>query len=55
MTAKSHALNPFYYLAFVFKYLPLAQTVEDVERLLPCALTNEQIKESFRYINRVDY
>ncbi len=52
MTAKSHDLDPFYYLAYVFKYLPRAKTVEDVEKLLPWAVTNEQTKESFGVVNR---
>lgn len=43
MTAKSHNLNPFYYLAYVFKELPLAKTLEDIEALLPWAVTEEQI------------
>ena len=34
-TAKANGLNPFTYLTYVFKELPNAQCVEDVERLLP--------------------
>lgn len=44
MTAKSHELNPMHYLAYVFKMLPAAETLEDVEALLPWAVTSEQIK-----------
>lgn len=46
ITAKHHGLNPFYYLAHVFRWLPLAKTVEDIEALLPWRVTNEQIKEN---------
>ena len=53
MTAKSHGLDPFYYLAYVFKQLPGAESVEDVEKLLPWRVNNEQLKESFRVVNRV--
>ena len=55
MTAKSHGLDPFYYLAYVFKHLPTAQTLEDVEALLPWNLNNEQLKETFGPVNRVVY
>ena len=40
MTAKANGLDPFYYLAYVFKKLPAAKTVEDVEKLLPWNLSN---------------
>lgn len=53
MTAKGHGLDPFYYLAYVFKYLPIAQAVEDIEALLPWNLTNERLKASFTSVNRV--
>lgn len=43
MTAKSHGLNPTHYLAYVFKQLPTAKTLEDVEALLPWAVNEEQI------------
>lgn len=52
MTAKSHGLNPFYYLAYVFKHLPEAKTVEDVEKLLPWNVDSEQMKQSFGVVNR---
>jgi len=39
MTAKHHGLNPYHYLTRVFKCLPQAQTLEDVEALLPWALS----------------
>ena len=53
MTAKSHGLDPFYYLAYVFKHLPGAQRLEDVEKLLPWNLYADQLKESFGVVNRV--
>jgi hypothetical protein len=53
MTAKSHGLDPFYYLAYVFKHLPGAKTVEDVENLLPWNVNGEQMKQSFGAVNRV--
>lgn len=53
MTAKSHGLDPFYYLAYVFKQLPGAKTLEDVERLLPWNVDSEQMKQSFGSVNRV--
>jgi transposase len=43
MTAQSHGLNPLNYLAYVFKELPMAKTLEEVEALLPWAITDEQI------------
>jgi transposase len=53
MTAKSHGLDPFYYLAHVFKHQPRAKTVEDVEKLLPWNVDIEQLKQSFGAVNRV--
>ena len=47
MTAKAHELNPFYYLAYVFKMLPQAKTVEDIEALLPWQPDDETLKASF--------
>lgn len=52
MTAKSHGLDPFYYLAYVFKQLPGAKTVEDVERLLPWNVDGAEMKQSFGVVNR---
>ena len=43
MTAIHNGLNPFDYLVDVFKHLPLAQSVEDVEKLSPWNLSREQI------------
>lgn len=34
-TSKANGLNPYQYLKIIFKELPNAQTVEDVEKLLP--------------------
>lgn len=53
MTAKSHGLDPFYYLAYVFKQLPGAKTVEDVEQLLPWNVDSKQLIEQFGVVNRV--
>ncbi len=53
MTAKSHGLDPFYYLAYVFKHLPGAQSLEDVEKLLPWNVTSDQMKQGFGVVNRV--
>ena len=50
MTAKSHGLNPFYYLAYVFKSLPLVKTVEDIEALLPWQVDDARLKASFSRI-----
>ena len=47
MTAKSYGLDPFYYLAYVFKQLPLATTVEQIEALLPWRVTDTALKSSF--------
>lgn len=44
ITAKHHGLNPFFYLAHVFRMLPLANTVEDIEALLPWQITNEKLR-----------
>lgn len=34
-TAKANGIEPYYYLVALFKRLPLAQTVDDYETLLP--------------------
>ncbi len=39
-TAKAHGLEPHAYLRQVFERLPLAQTVEDFEALLPDKINN---------------
>jgi len=49
MTAKANGLDPYYYLAYVFKELPKAETLEDVEALLPWNLDNESLKAAFNY------
>lgn len=53
MTAKMNGIDPFYYLAYVFKKLPLAKTLADVEALLPWNLNNELLKADFEIINGV--
>jgi transposase len=39
-TCKANGIEPYRYLAELFRYLPLAKTVEDFEALLPWRLTN---------------
>jgi len=34
-TAKLHGLEPYHYLNAIFKALPYAETVNDIEALLP--------------------
>jgi hypothetical protein len=51
MTARHHGLNPFYYMAYVFKMLPLATTLENIEALLPWHLNDEVIKNNYSYVN----
>ena len=53
MTAKKNGLDPFYYLAYVFKKLPQADCVEQVENLLPWRLNQQQLKVEFEYVNWV--
>jgi len=63
--AKTHALNPFDYLRYVFEKLPLTKTVEDYEALMPykpkaidISVTRESLsthlesfgKKFFRYV-----
>ena len=38
MSAKYNNLDPYYYLAYVFKYLLRATTVAEIEKCLPWAL-----------------
>ncbi len=45
-TAKANGLEPFYYLRYVFKELPKAQTLEQIEALLPFNVDADKIKES---------
>ena len=42
-TAKAHELNPEHYLNYIFTHLPAAETVEQIEALLPWSVTPEQI------------
>ena len=37
-TAKGHGIEPHAYLRHVFKELPLAETVDDIDALLPQAV-----------------
>jgi transposase len=43
-TAKAHELEPFRYLCYVFRELPKAQTVEEIERLMPTSCSNQDIE-----------
>lgn len=52
ITARHHGLNPFYYLAYVFKMLPLATTMEEIEALLPWRLSDVVLKGNYSYVNR---
>ena len=40
-TAKGHRIEPYAYLRHVFKALPLAETVDDIDALLPSAVKGE--------------
>ena len=42
-TAKANGLDPYFYLRLVFTELPKAQTLEDVERLLPWHCTPQSL------------
>lgn len=52
MTARANGLDPFYYLAYIFKQLPAAKGLEDYEALLPWNLDSDTLKASFELINR---
>jgi len=43
-TAKLHGLEPYQYLNTVFKRLPYAKTVEDIEKLLPWNVKKQQMQ-----------
>ena len=45
-TAKANGLEPYYYLRYVFTELPKAQTVEQIETLLPFNLDVDKIRKS---------
>ena len=45
-TAKANGLEPYYYLHYVFTELPKAQTVEQIETLLPFNLDADKIRKS---------
>ncbi len=42
-TAKANKLEPYAYLRYFFKKLPVAETLEDYEALLPWNITREQL------------
>ncbi len=43
-TVKANGLEPYHYLRYVFKELPKAKTVEQIEALLPFNIDAEKIK-----------
>ena len=43
-TAKANGLEPYAYLRYLFTELPKAQTLEDIEALLPGTINKDQIK-----------
>ncbi|MCP4041977.1 MAG: transposase domain-containing protein, partial [Gammaproteobacteria bacterium] len=45
-TAKANGLEPYVYLRFVFTELPRAQTVEDIEALLPFNIDPKRLTPS---------
>jgi transposase len=47
-TAKLNGLEPYRYLHHVFKELPRAQTLDDIEQLLPWAVDSEQINSGWK-------
>ena len=47
-TAKLNGLEPYRYLHHVFKELPRAQTLEDIEQLLPWAVDKEHINSGWK-------
>ena len=42
-TAKANGLEPYAYLRYLFAELPTAETVDDIEALLPCYVERERI------------
>lgn len=42
-TAKANGLDPYGYLKFIIEQLPLAESVEQIEALLPWNIKNEQL------------
>src|SRR5690606_23483535 len=44
-TAKANGIEPYYYLDHVIERLPLAQSLDDIERLLPWNLRRESGQE----------
>jgi hypothetical protein len=45
--SKVHGLEPYRYLHHVFKELPKAQSLEDIEQLLPWQVDKEQINQGW--------
>ncbi|MBU1052541.1 MAG: transposase domain-containing protein [Proteobacteria bacterium] len=42
-TAKANRLEPYSYLRYIFKYLPLAKTTTDYEKLLPQKIDQKKL------------
>ena len=47
-TVKAHELEPYRYLRHIFKELPRAQSLEDIEKLLPWNVDKEQINRGWK-------
>lgn len=43
-TAKANGLEPYAYLRHVYKQLPLAENVDDIEALMPARIKPEHIR-----------
>ncbi len=46
-TVKAHGVEPYRYLRHVFKELPRAQSLEEIEQLLPLHVDKEQINNGW--------
>ncbi|MFH0924652.1 MAG: transposase domain-containing protein [bacterium] len=45
-TAKANKLEPYRYLRFIFDRIPLANSVEDYQQLLPQFINREQVNKN---------
>jgi hypothetical protein len=45
MTCRANAVEPYAYLHYLFEYLPLANTLEQIEALLPWNVTPAMLAE----------
>jgi hypothetical protein len=46
-TVKAHGLEPYRYLRHIFKELPQAQSLEDIEQLLPWNVNKDDINQGW--------